>query len=157
MELYSIMWQDINTLVASMMFIDGAQFIPNPEIYGYNQQANNSYSYDDDWYYSDDNDYDADYGYDYGQGMAGDYALQGWQTADMAPIDARYSIIRNPRVLYDFLSSVWCAETCAPRMRMDWSEDNRTLGQCSITSFLVQDIFGGEVYGILRPGGNFHC
>lgn len=83
MELYSIMWQDINTLVASMMFIDGAQFIPNPEIYGYNQQANNSYSYDDDWYYSDDNDYDADYGYDYGQGMAGDYALQGWQTADM--------------------------------------------------------------------------
>ena len=85
------------------------------------------------------------------------YQFYGWQTADMAPIDARYSIIRNPRVLYDFLSSVWCAETCAPRMRMDWSEDNRTLGQCSITSFLVQDIFGGEVYGILRPGGNFHC
>ena len=85
------------------------------------------------------------------------YQFYGWQTADMAPIDARYSIIRNPRVLYDFLSSVWCAETCAPRMRMDWSEDNRTLGQCSITSFLVQDIFGGEVYGILRPGGNYHC
>jgi hypothetical protein len=21
----------------------------------------------------------------------------------------------------------------------------------------VQDIFGGEVYGILRPGGNYHC
>ena len=32
-----------------------------------------------------------------------------------------------------------------------------TLGQCSITAFLVQDIFGGKVYGILRPGGNYHC
>jgi hypothetical protein len=35
--------------------------------------------------------------------------------------------------------------------------ENQTLGQCSITAFLVQDIFGGEVYGILRPGGNYHC
>ena len=32
-----------------------------------------------------------------------------------------------------------------------------TLGQCSITAFLVQDFFGGEVYGVLRPGGNYHC
>ena len=32
-----------------------------------------------------------------------------------------------------------------------------TLGQCSITAFIVQDLFGGEVYGILRPGGNYHC
>lgn len=31
-----------------------------------------------------------------------------------------------------------------------------TLGQCSITAFLAQDIFGGEVYGILRPGGNYY-
>ena len=30
-------------------------------------------------------------------------------------------------------------------------------GQCSITAFLIQDIFGGEVYGIKRPDGNFHC
>ena len=32
-----------------------------------------------------------------------------------------------------------------------------TLGQCSITAFLAQDIFGGKVYGILRPDGNYHC
>ena len=31
------------------------------------------------------------------------------------------------------------------------------MGQCSITAFLVQDLFGGQVYGILRPGGNYHC
>ena len=42
-------------------------------------------------------------------------------------------------------------------MRERWSEDNKTLGQCSITAFLAQDIFGGKVYGILRPGGNYHC
>ena len=42
-------------------------------------------------------------------------------------------------------------------MREDWSPDNKTLGQCSITAFLIQDIYGGKVYGILRPGGNYHC
>lgn len=43
------------------------------------------------------------------------------------------------------------------RMRDRWTPENKTLGQCSITAFLVQDIFGGEVYGILREGGNYHC
>lgn len=59
--------------------------------------------------------------------------------------------------MYDLLCDCWMAETCAPRLRSDWSEGNMTLGQCSITSFLVQDIFGGEVYGIPLPGGGFHC
>lgn len=42
-------------------------------------------------------------------------------------------------------------------MRKDWTRENPTLGQCSITAFLAQDIFGGKVYGVLRPGGNYHC
>lgn len=85
------------------------------------------------------------------------YKFYGWETADVVPQDLQYSMIHNPRELYDILSGIWCAETCAPRMRADWSKDNMTLGQCSITAFLVQDIFGGEVRGILRPGGNYHC
>ena len=68
-----------------------------------------------------------------------------------------YKGISTPRDLYDVLSDIWCEYTCAPRLRKEWSADNKTLGQCSITAFLVQDIFGGEVYGILRPGGNYHC
>ena len=48
-------------------------------------------------------------------------------------------------------------DTCAPRMRDNWTKENMTMGQCSITAFLAQDIFGGKVYGILRPGGNYHC
>lgn len=68
-----------------------------------------------------------------------------------------YKGIETPRDLYKALSHVWCADTCAPRMREDWTESNMTLGQCSVTAFLVQDIFGGRVDGILRPGGNYHC
>ena len=63
----------------------------------------------------------------------------------------------NPRDLYDALSEIWSAETCAPRLREKWTSENKTLGQCSITAFLAQDIFGGKVFGIERPDGNFHC
>ena len=63
----------------------------------------------------------------------------------------------TPRDYYALLSSVWPAETCTPRMRPDWSPDNPTLGQCSITAFLMQDIYGGKVYGVPLEDGNYHC
>lgn len=63
----------------------------------------------------------------------------------------------TPRDCYDLLSDIWCADTCAPRMRSKWSSDNKTLGQCSITAFLMQDLFGGKVYGVPLEDGNFHC
>jgi hypothetical protein len=65
--------------------------------------------------------------------------------------------IRTPVDLYEALMHCWCAETCAPRMRESWRETCPTLGQCSVTAFLVQDIFGGKVYGVPLPDGNFHC
>ena len=61
------------------------------------------------------------------------------------------------RELYDKLLNCWSRETCAVGMRPDWSRENPTLGQCSITSFIVQDLFGGEVLGIPLPGGGTHC
>ena len=85
------------------------------------------------------------------------YNFWGWENADVTPVTDGYQSINNPRDLYDKLSMVWCKYTCAPRLRDEWSKDNMTLGQCSITAFLVQDIFGGKVYGILRPQGNYHC
>lgn len=85
------------------------------------------------------------------------YAFYGWETALVPAITNEYPGITDPQKLYDALSEIWCAETCAPRMRDKWSPENKTLGQCSITAFLAQDIFGGKVYGIERPGGNFHC
>lgn len=86
-----------------------------------------------------------------------EYNFYGWENALVQPVCKKYEKIRSPRELYDLLSELWCADTCAPRMREEWSKDNKTLGQCSITAFLAQDIFGGKVYGILRPGGNYHC
>lgn len=85
------------------------------------------------------------------------YRFYGWEHAGALAVTDTYKGIKTPRDLYDALSQIWCADTCAPRMRHDWSPENKTLGQCSITAFLAQDIFGGKVYGILRPGGNYHC
>ena len=85
------------------------------------------------------------------------YDFWGWEKADILAITNEYEGIRTPRDLYDALSHIWCEDTCAPRLRNKWNRENMTLGQCSITAFLAQDIFGGKVYGILRDGGNYHC
>lgn len=68
-----------------------------------------------------------------------------------------YPGIVTPLELYDALWEIWCAQTCAPRLRADWSPENRTLGQCSVTAFLAQDIFGGEVRGMPTESGGIHC
>ena len=85
------------------------------------------------------------------------YNFWGWENAEAPAITDEYPGINTPTDLYDALSHIWCADTCAPRMRDSWTKENMTLGQCSITAFLAQDIFGGKVYGIKRPGGNYHC
>ena len=86
------------------------------------------------------------------------YTFYGWEKAGRIMAEGTpYSGIGSPLDLYDILSELWCADTCAPRLRRGWMADNRTLGQCSITAFLAQDIFGGKVYGVPRPGGTFHC
>ena len=85
------------------------------------------------------------------------YRFYGWRSAVTSPVSDEYRGIDTPQTLYDVLCGIWCEYTCAPRLRSKWSKENVTLGQCSITAFLVQDIFGGKVYGVLRPGGNYHC
>ena len=80
------------------------------------------------------------------------YGFYGWKTADIKDSNGL-----TPRDYYDLLSNIWCADTCAPRMRDEWSPDNKTLGQCSITAFLMQDIYGGIVRGVPLSDGNYHC
>lgn len=84
------------------------------------------------------------------------YRFYGWENV-IGLQSERMPGITSPQMLYDMLCRLWTAETCAPRLRDQWTPENPTLGQCSITAFLVQDLFGGRVYGIPRPGGNFHC
>lgn len=85
------------------------------------------------------------------------YNFYGWDSAEVAPIDPKYANVKNQTHMYDLMKKVWSIESCAPRYRCEWSTENPTRGQCSITSFLVQDIFGGKVYGVPLSEGGFHC
>ena len=85
------------------------------------------------------------------------YGFYGWRQADMKAKIPDYAGIGTPKDLYSALWHVWTRETCTPRMRADWSEENRTLGQCAITAFLAQDIFGGQVWGNPTEEGGTHC
>jgi Acetyltransferase (GNAT) family. len=85
------------------------------------------------------------------------YDFYGWQGADVKARNADYPGIETPRDLYSALWYVWSRSTCTPRMRENWSEENRTLGQCAITAFLTQDIFGGRIWGVPLGDGNYHC
>ena len=85
------------------------------------------------------------------------YNFYGWEKATVPPINNDFKGIASPQELYDALTNIWCEYTCAPRLRWNWSKDNVTLGQCSITSFIVQDLLGGEVCGIPLEGGGYHC
>ena len=80
------------------------------------------------------------------------YRFYGWDGAEVRDVRGR-----TPCDWYDLLLDAWCAQTCAPRMRERWSAENPTLGQCSVTAFLVQDFFGGTVWGIPLGDGNYHC
>lgn len=86
-----------------------------------------------------------------------EYLFYGSENANVTAVSQEYPGIRTPLDLYDVLSGVWCEYTCAPRLRLNYPLKHVTWGQCSITSFLVQDIFGGKVYGIPLEEGGFHC
>ena len=86
------------------------------------------------------------------------YKFFGHENCDkIHSLNDTYKKIKTPIDLYDALTKIWCEYSCAPRMRKNWSEENITLGQCSITAFLAQDIFGGKVFGIERSDGSIHC
>ena len=85
------------------------------------------------------------------------YGFHGRETEGVKARTGEYPGIVTPKDLYRALWPLWTRETCTARMRDDWTEENRTLGQCAITAFLAQDIFGGRVWGIPLPDGGVHC
>lgn len=87
-----------------------------------------------------------------------EYKFYGWENSqNIHALNDDFKGINTPCDLYDALLNVWCEYSCTSRLRSKWSEENITVGQCSITAFLAQDIFGGEVHGIFRSPGNYHC
>ena len=67
------------------------------------------------------------------------YKFYGSDTPSVKPINPDFKNVKDQRHLYDLMSNIWCEYSCAPRYRKEWSKDNMTVGQCSITSFLIQD------------------
>lgn len=63
----------------------------------------------------------------------------------------------NTNELFEMFLKIWSKDICAPRLRDKWSEANPTTGVCSVTSFVIQDIFGGDVYGIKLADERYHC
>lgn len=82
-----------------------------------------------------------------------DYKFYGWEHADVPAITENYEGIHTPRDLYDALSGIWCEYTCAPRMRGNWSSENRTLGQCSITVFWRRIFLAAKCMGYCGKAG----
>ena len=75
---------------------------------------------------------------------------------EIKAVNHLYKGIQTPDDLYEALLHCWTRETCTARLRNKYSESNKTAGQCAITAFLVQDIFGGEIRE-LDTGRGLHC
>ncbi len=75
---------------------------------------------------------------------------------ELKAVNKIYAGIETPDDLYNALLHCWTRETCTARLRDKYSESNKTAGQCAITAFLVQDIFGGEIREMTTKHG-LHC
>jgi len=67
----------------------------------------------------------------------------------------------NIDILKDVLLQSWSRNTSYPKAKGKWNQNNPALGQCAVTSLVVQDIFGGRIiynkdfhhyWNILRDG-----
>ena len=85
------------------------------------------------------------------------FKYYGHDVKDIKPINNDFPYIKTHRDLYIALKKVWSKDTCSLKFKKEWSKKNPALGQCTITSFLVQDIFGGDVYAVPIDEGLMHC
>lgn len=84
------------------------------------------------------------------------YRFYGWEYADrIKPV--KECGAENLKEFYLKCNEAWNNETCSERFRPDWSEEiSRSIGQCTITASIVNEYFGGEVFGIPLEGGGRH-
>ena len=50
----------------------------------------------------------------------------------------------------------WSYETCSPGLKSMWTKDNPYLGQCAITSLIVNDLFGGKIMRCMTSTGSHY-
>ena len=58
--------------------------------------------------------------------------------------------------LKQLLVQAWRKETCSPRLRDKWNEENPSLGQCAITALIVNDFFGGKIMRCMASSGSHY-
>lgn len=84
------------------------------------------------------------------------YHFYGAENAEVFAVDHSYRGIRTPYELYDALKGVWNYDTCSTRMKYWWTPEKQMMGHCNVTSLLIQDIFGGEIFGVQRSKKSYH-
>ena len=47
--------------------------------------------------------------------------------------------------LKEILQACWSKETCYPKQKENWNKNNPSLGQCAVTSLIVNDYFGVKI------------
>lgn len=58
--------------------------------------------------------------------------------------------------LKELLNYCYSKDTCSPGLRDKWNEDNKALGQCAITSLIVNDYFGGKIMRCMASTGSHY-
>ena len=58
--------------------------------------------------------------------------------------------------LKELLNNCWSIETCSPGLKNNWNEENPSLGQCAITSLIVNDYFGGKIMRCMVSSGSHY-
>ena len=58
--------------------------------------------------------------------------------------------------LKEILLSNWSKETCSPGSKDEWSMENPSLGQCAITSLIVNDLYGGKIMRCVIDSGSHY-
>lgn len=54
--------------------------------------------------------------------------------------------------IFEIISKSWSKETCYPALQKDWTVENSSLGQCAITSLIVNDFCGGKIMRCMVNG-----
>lgn len=47
--------------------------------------------------------------------------------------------------LNNLLYECYSSETCYPKLKDEWTIENKTLGHCAVTSLIVNDYFGEKI------------
>ena len=50
----------------------------------------------------------------------------------------------------------WTKETCYEGIKSEWNKGNPSLGQCAITSLIVNDFFGGKIMRCITSSGSHY-